>query len=161
MNSQKLPKNPPEISQKRIRLPSCVLKSEEIILDFRNLIKNKSLNCKKYLEIRFPKNGGFVFLYVMGQRCLFSFHIPALSRPARPFLAIKFGFYRQSSRILQHPGIKNRPQAVWLKVYSGYLICPFQAKGGCPVTEFFIPTRQMNLISKHFCLEDLISFDLV
>ena len=140
MNSQKLPKNPPEISQKRIRLPSCVLKSEEIILDFLNLIKNKSLNCKKYLEIRFPKNGGFVFLYVMGQRCLFSFHIPALSRPAWPFHAIKFGFYRQSSRILQHPGIKNRPQAVWLKVYSGYLICPFQAKGGCPATEFFIPT---------------------
>jgi len=24
-----------------------------------------------------------------------------------------------------------------------------------------IPTRQMNLISKHFCLDDLISFDTV
>ena len=27
--------------------------------------------------------------------------------------------------------------------------------------EFFTPTRQMNLISKHFCLVDLISFDMV
>ena len=132
--SPKTSQNLPEISQKRIGLPSCVLKSGEIILDFRNLIENKSLNYRKYSEIRFPKNVVLGFLYVMGQRCLFSFHIPALSRPARPFLAIKFGFYRQSSRILQHPGIKNRPQAVWLKVYSGYLICPFQAKGGCPAT---------------------------
>ena len=128
MNPQKLPKNLPEISQKRICLPLCVLKSGEIILNFRNLIKNKSLNYKKYSEIHFLKNWVFVFLYVMGQRCLFSFHFPALSRPARPFLAIKFGFYRQNSRILQHPGIKNRPQAVWLKVYSGYFVCPSQAR---------------------------------
>ena len=112
MNSQKLPKNLPEISQKLICLPSCVLKSGEIILNFLNLIKNKSLICKKYSVIHFPKNGVFVFIYVMGQRCLFSFHFPALSRSAKPFLAIKFGFYRQSSGISQHPGIKNRPQAV-------------------------------------------------
>ena len=26
---------------------------------------------------------------------------------------------------------------------------------------FLIPARQMNLISKHFCLDDLISFDTV
>ena len=26
---------------------------------------------------------------------------------------------------------------------------------------FLIPTRQMNLVSKHFCLVDLISFDMV
>ena len=26
---------------------------------------------------------------------------------------------------------------------------------------FLIPTRQMNLVSEHFCLVDLISFDMV
>ena len=75
-------------------------------MNFRSLIKNKSLNCEKYLEIHFPKNIVFIFLYVMGQRCLFSFHFPALPRSARPFLAIKFQFYRQNSGILQNPGIK-------------------------------------------------------
>ena len=97
-------------------------------MNFRSLIKNKSLNCEKYLEIHFPKNIVFIFLYVMGQRCLFSFHFPALPRSARPFLAIKLWFYRQNGGVSQYPGIKNRPQAVWLKVYSGYFVCPFQAK---------------------------------
>lgn len=81
-------------------------------MNFRNLIKNKSLNCEKNLEIHFPKNIVFIFLYVIGQRCLFSFHFPALPRSARPFHAIKFQFHRQNNGISQHPGIKNRPQAV-------------------------------------------------
>lgn len=38
-------------------------------------------------------------------------------------------------------------------------------KSRCVATAFGIlvitPTRQMNLISKHFCLDDLISFDTV
>jgi len=86
------------------------------------------------------------------------------------FICIFKKYSRQLSKSLflilvifnfQHPGIKNRPQAVWLKVYSGYFVYPFQAKGDCLATMPIIPTRQMNLISKHFCLDDLISFDLV
>ena len=75
-------------------------------MNFWNLVKNKSLNCEKYLEIHFLKNIVFIFLYVMGQRCLFSFHFPTLPRPAWPFHAIKFQFHRQNSGISRHPGKK-------------------------------------------------------
>ena len=47
--------------------------------------------------------------------------------------------HRQNIGISQNPGIKNRPQAVWLKVYSGYSVCPFQAKGIAPQRNFLFP----------------------
>ena len=47
------------------------------------------------------------------------------------------------------PDVKNQKVVISLELF-----CPKYHK-------FFIPTRQMNLISKHFCLVDLISFDMV
>lgn len=58
----------------------------------------------------------------------------------------------ESTDVSPHSGMKNRPQAVWLKACSECLGYLFQIMAGIAI---LIPTRSRQAYSKQACLWDL------